>query len=155
MTLLEQWREMAYDDKKSPQAQQMFWANYFNLEKGVYIDLLKSYGEPVKGTVKELAENYNFDIMTMVGFLDGINDSLKNPNPIETMDENTKVSLCFDKELLYKNMVERNSIKNRNFQQQLLRDLRFQEMIHVLAEAVLNIRNAVARTHNFVNNRVA
>ena len=40
----------------------------------------------------------------MVGFLDGINDSLKIPNPIETMDENTKVSLCFDKELLYKNM---------------------------------------------------
>ena len=106
MTLLEQWREMAYDDKKSPQAQQMFWANYFNLEKGVYIDLLKSYGEPVKGTVKELAEKYNFDIMTMVGFLDGINDSLKNPNPIETMDEDTVVSLAFDKESLYKNMVD-------------------------------------------------
>ena len=105
MTLLEQWREMAYDDKKSPQAQQMFWANYFNLEKGVYKNLLKSYGEPVKGTVKELAENYNFDIMTMVGFLDGINDSLKNPNPIETMDENTEVNLDYDMELLYKNMV--------------------------------------------------
>ena len=42
----------------------------------------------------------------MTGFLDGINDSLKIPNPIETMDENTKVSLCFDKELLYKNMVD-------------------------------------------------
>jgi hypothetical protein len=39
----------------------------------------------------------------MVGFLDGINDSLKVPNPIETMDENTKVNLAFDKELLYKN----------------------------------------------------
>ncbi len=106
MTLLEQWREMAYDDKKSPQAQQMFWANYFNLEKGVYIDLLKSYGKPVKGTVKELADNYNFDIMTMVGFLDGINDSLKNPNPIETMDENTEVNLDYDLETLYKNMVD-------------------------------------------------
>ncbi len=106
MTLLEQWREMAYDDKKSHQAQQMFWANYFNLEKGVYIDLLKSYGEPVKGTVKELAEKYNFDIMTMVGFLDGINDSLKNPNPIETMDENTEVNLDYDLETLYKNMVD-------------------------------------------------
>lgn len=106
MTLLEQWREMAYDDKKSPQAQQMFWANYFNLEKGVYASLLKSYGEPVKGTVKELAEKYNFDIMTMVGFLDGINDSLKNPNPIETMDENTEVNLDYDMELLYKNMVD-------------------------------------------------
>ena len=106
MTLLEQWREMAYDDKKSPQAQQMFWANYCNLEKGVQIDLLKPYGEPVKGTVKELAEKYNFDIMTMVGFLDGINDSLKNPNPIETMDENTEVNLDYDLETLYKNMVD-------------------------------------------------
>ena len=44
--------------------------------------------------------------MTMVGFLDGINDSLKVPNPIETMDENTKVNLAFDKEALYKNMVD-------------------------------------------------
>ena len=43
--------------------------------------------------------------MTMVGFLDGINDSLKVQNPIEEMDENTEVNLGFDKELLYKNMV--------------------------------------------------
>ena len=41
----------------------------------------------------------------MVGFLDGIDESLKEPNPIETMDENTVVSLAFDKEKLYKNMV--------------------------------------------------
>ena len=43
--------------------------------------------------------------MIMVGFLDGINDSLKTPNPIEEMDEDTEVSLGFDKELLFKNMV--------------------------------------------------
>ena len=42
----------------------------------------------------------------MTGFLDGINDSLKVANPIETMDEDTEVSLAFDKELLYKNMVD-------------------------------------------------
>jgi len=41
----------------------------------------------------------------MTGFLDGINDSLKNPNPIETMEADTEVNLGFDKELLYKNMV--------------------------------------------------
>ena len=35
----------------------------------------------------------------------GINDSLKTPNPIEEMEEDTKVSLAFDKERLYKNMV--------------------------------------------------
>ena len=43
--------------------------------------------------------------MTMTGFLDGINDSLVTPNPIEEMEEDTTVSLKFDKELLYKNMV--------------------------------------------------
>ena len=42
----------------------------------------------------------------MVGFLDGINESLKEENPIETMDEDTVVSLAFDKEKLYKNMVD-------------------------------------------------
>ena len=42
----------------------------------------------------------------MVGFLDGINDSLITPNPSETMEEDTEVSLEFDLELLYKNMVD-------------------------------------------------
>ena len=37
--------------------------------------------------------------------LDGINDSLKAPNPIEEMEEDTVVNLGFDKALLYKNMV--------------------------------------------------
>ena len=85
---------------------QRFWANYFNIEKGIYEQLLSNPDEVVTGTVKELAEKYGQEVLTMVGFLDGINDSLKIPNPIETMDENTKVSLCFDKELLYKNMVD-------------------------------------------------
>ena len=54
---------------------------------------------------RKLAEKYDVDILTMTGFLDGINDSLKEPNPIEEMDENTSVNLGFEKELLYKNMV--------------------------------------------------
>ena len=44
-------------------------------------------------------------VMEMTGFLDGINDSLKTPNPIEEMTEETEVSLEFDPEKLYYNMV--------------------------------------------------
>ena len=44
--------------------------------------------------------------MEMTGFLDGINDSLVEANPIDTMEEDTKVNLVFDKEKLYKNMVD-------------------------------------------------
>ena len=60
----------------------------------------------MKGTVAELAEKYGVTNEIIVGFLDGINESLKEPNPIEnTLAEDTVVSLAFDKELLYKNMV--------------------------------------------------
>lgn len=106
MALLETWRNMAYDQNQDQQKLQMFWGTYFNYEKGIYEQILKTPNEPVKGTVKELAEKFNVDLMIMVGFLDGINDSLKNPNPIETMEEDTEVNLDYDMELLYKNMVD-------------------------------------------------
>ena len=106
MTILEQWRSVAYNQNADKNKLQRFWATYFNIEKNIYEQLLENPDEVVSGTVKELAEKYGQDVMTMVGFLDGINDSLKIQNPIETMDENTTVSLCFDKELLYKNMVD-------------------------------------------------
>ena len=67
--------------------------------------MLENPDEEVKGTVKELAEKYEVEVFTMTGFLDGINESLKVENPIEEMEEDTVVSLAFDKEKLYKNMV--------------------------------------------------
>ena len=104
-TLLEQWRDIAYDQSASNAQMQNFWGSYFVIEKEIYEQLLENPDEEVKGTVKELAEKYGQEILTMVGFLDGINESLKVENPIETMDEDTVVSLAFDKEKLYKNMV--------------------------------------------------
>ncbi|MBP3736052.1 MAG: SEC-C domain-containing protein [Lachnospiraceae bacterium] len=105
MSLLQQWRDKAYDEKANQGDLQRLWKRYFDEEKEVYKQLLSDPDTEVKGTVKELAEKYHMDILTMTGFLDGINDSLKTPNPIEEMDENTEVSLAFDKTSLYKNMV--------------------------------------------------
>ena len=106
MSLLQTWRDKAYDQNADKGALQRFWQNYFLLEKGIYEQLLTKPDEEVKGTVKELADKYNIDVFAMTGFLDGINESLKVPNPIEEMEEDTVVSLAFDKELLYKNMVD-------------------------------------------------
>ena len=105
MALLEDWRTLAYNEKADRGQMQKLWADYFAKEKDIYAQLLKNPDDEVKGTVKELAEKYGLDLMFMTGFLDGINDSLKIPNPIEEMTEDTEVSLAFDKELLYKNMV--------------------------------------------------
>ena len=105
MALLQQWRNKAYDEKANKGDLQRLWSAYFQKEKEIYAQLLQNPDEIVEGTVKELAEKYNVDIMTMTGFLDGINDSLKEANPIDDMEEDTKVNLNFKKELLYKNMV--------------------------------------------------
>ena len=103
---LEQWRANAYDQQADRNKLQQFWAKYFNIEKNIYAQLLENPDEVVTGTVKELAEKYNQEVLTMVGFLDGINDSLKVQNPIEEMEEDTVVNLGFDTEMLYKNMVD-------------------------------------------------
>ena len=105
-TLLEQWKDIAYDESADRATLQRFWGTYFQIEKNIYEKLLTNPDEEVTGTVKELAEKYEVDVFTMTGFLDGINESLKEENPIETMDEDTVVNLIFDKEKLYKNMVD-------------------------------------------------
>ena len=89
MALLEEWHKIAYNDKADQGELQRFWQHYFLLEKGVYEKLLANPDEVVEGTVKELAEKYELSIMEMTGFLDGINDSLVTPNPIEEMERQT------------------------------------------------------------------
>lgn len=106
MTLLEDWRKLAYETQRTKKEDDLFWAGYFNVEKGIYEQLLAQPDEVVSGTVRELAEKYDTKVRTFVGFLDGINESLVTPNPIEEMDEDTVVQLGFDPEKLYKNMVE-------------------------------------------------
>lgn len=105
MALLKEWRDVAYSETVDKGELQRMWTAYFEEEKEIYAQLLKNPDEAVEGTVDELADRFDVTLMTMTGFLDGINDSLKEKNPIDTMEADTRVSLAFDKELLYKNMV--------------------------------------------------
>ena len=105
MALLKKWRDVAYNENTNKGELQRFWNVYFQTERDIYATLLKNPDEVVTGTVKELADKFEVSVMTMTGFLDGINDSLVNPNPIDDMEEDTVVNLGFDKALLYKNMV--------------------------------------------------
>lgn len=98
MALLKKWRDAAYSETANKGDLQRLWNQYFEDEKGIYAKLLKNPDEVVTGTVKELSEKYDVTIMTMTGFLDGINDSLKEKNPIEEMEEDTVVNLGFEKD---------------------------------------------------------
>ena len=103
MALLQQWEKFAQEKQNAPDGGRSFWKGYFETEKSIYERILAS--KPRKNTVKGYAEKYGVDLMTMVAFLDGINDSLVEQNPIDDLEEDTQVNLGFDKALLYKNMV--------------------------------------------------
>lgn len=107
MALLETWRNLAYGDGLNDKERESLWNGYFTIEKGIYEQLLSNPAEAVEGTVKELAEKYETEVLVMTGFLDGINESLKGyENPIDTMEEDTVVKIEIDPEKLYYNMVE-------------------------------------------------
>ncbi|WP_027438366.1 SEC-C metal-binding domain-containing protein [Lachnospira multipara] len=105
MALLETWRNLAYNTEADPQAAENFWNAYFTEEQRIYKEILGNPDVVVKGTVKDLAAKFGVEVLLMTGFLDGINDSLVTPNSIETMEEDTEVSLEYDREKLYYNMV--------------------------------------------------
>lgn len=106
MTLLENWRNKAYGEGTNDKQKEELWKRYFLVEKGIYEQILEEPDKVISCTLAELADRYGTDIETITGFLDGINDSLKEANPIETMDENTAVKIEIDPEKLYYNMVE-------------------------------------------------
>lgn len=106
MSLLQEWREYAYGVDINSKAGKALWDKYFKLEKGVYQQILSDPSVVVSGTVQELADRYQLELQYMVGFLDGINESLKVPNPIEEMEADTQVTIDIDVEKLYYNMVE-------------------------------------------------
>ena len=83
MALLKEWRDTAYSQNMDQNTAQRFWATYFEIEKGIYEQQLSNPDEEVKGTVKELAEKYQTEVFFMTGFLDGINDSLKEKRTLQ------------------------------------------------------------------------
>ena len=106
MGLFQEWREYAYGVELNSKEGKAIWDKYFEQEKAIYQQLLAAPEEVVSGTVQELADKYGMELNYMVGFLDGINESLKEPNPIEEMEADTVVKLPIDLESLYYHMVE-------------------------------------------------
>ena len=104
MTLFEQWRAAA-DAERTEQEAGKFWQSYFELETENYKKILADHTRVYEGTVGELAETFAMDEPTFVGFLDGINTSLKQELKLEELLSVSNVKLDIDFEKLYYNML--------------------------------------------------
>ncbi|QSX07446.1 SEC-C domain-containing protein [Alkalibacter rhizosphaerae] len=105
MTLYEQWKNTVQESMESEEKQQAFWDDFCNQEQTIYEDLLGKKESHVEGTFLELADRFGVGSAYFMGFLDGINESIKESNKLEDMAENDLVSLDIDFEKLYYNML--------------------------------------------------
>ncbi|MDO5564078.1 MAG: SEC-C metal-binding domain-containing protein [Eubacteriales bacterium] len=102
-SILENWHEKAYNQNNNSKK---IWDNYFLKEKNIYKKILSNPKEEISGTVIELATLYDMDIESFVGFLEGINDSIKKDNKVAQLKENSKVKILIEPEKLYANMIK-------------------------------------------------
>ncbi len=65
MTILENWRNLAYGEGLDDKEKEELWTQYFKVEKGIYEHILSKPEEVVEGTVEELAKRYGTDVQTM------------------------------------------------------------------------------------------
>ncbi len=105
MSIFEQWQEIANTERGEKETQE-FWTDYFQLEKNNYIEILGDHKTVPAGSIKALAEKFEMDTVTFMGFLDGINTSLEAELPLETFTEDTEIELKIDFEKLLFNMYE-------------------------------------------------
>ena len=105
MALIDNWHEIAYDTTDQNEMKKV-WEKYFKEEKEIYKKLLSDVNKEVVGTVENLANEYGMDITYFIGFLEGINESIEKPNPIEKLKESSKVKIKINPEDLYYNMVK-------------------------------------------------
>ena len=105
MSLYKQWTDMVVEYVKT-KGEKAFWAEYTKIETAIYRDLLANHKEAIKTTIADFAKKYETTVEFIMGFVDGINDSLNNPYDLDTLDANTELTLDVNLEKLYFNMLE-------------------------------------------------
>ena len=105
MSLHEQWKKIIEEASTDEEKQRDFWVDYCEQEKNIYQGILANKNAVVEGTVKELAQKYNMEIPYFIGFLDGINDSIKDSLDISSLEEESTITLEINFRELYKNML--------------------------------------------------
>lgn len=103
MSLLKKWQEEAYVER-SQEEYNKFWGEYLPKEQENYEYILENKDEVIEGPLVELAEKFNMDPITFVGFLDGINTSLTEELDLDSVTEESNIKLSVDFEKLLYNM---------------------------------------------------
>lgn len=104
MSLYERWIDMS-QNQGSESAEIEFWQEFLQWEKAAYEKLISSKNTDLSGKITDLSEYFNGKPEQVMGFLDGINESIKEPLELEAIEEDTEINAEVDWEKLFYNMV--------------------------------------------------
>ncbi len=103
MSLLQEWESMT-PDSNNMHAYNEYWQKFFKVEEGIYKRILGEKQKQLKGTVEELAKYYNTSEHEMIGFLDGIKESLTEEFVPDELEKESEIDLEIDYKKLLFNM---------------------------------------------------
>ena len=83
-----------------------FWKEYAGTEQKVYQHILANYPEKLAGKFSELVEKFEARPAIFMGFMDGINSSLKEEKDLEAVTEDSELEFDIDYDKLYFNMLK-------------------------------------------------
>ncbi|HWQ06034.1 MAG TPA: SEC-C metal-binding domain-containing protein [Feifaniaceae bacterium] len=99
----EEWKQLV-ETERDKTAHEAFWSAYFEKETEAYRAILAEKTGLVSGKHGELAARFGMTLAEFCGFIDGINTSLSSEIDLETLAEDTPLTLKIDFEKLYYNM---------------------------------------------------
>lgn len=105
MSLYNEWKELVVFFVQT-RGEDEFWNELNRVQEKIIPILLKNYKTIMRGALKNLAKKLDVSEISFVGFLDGINSSLKKPIDLESITENSRISLDIDFEKLYISLLE-------------------------------------------------
>ena len=102
--LFQEWKNIS-ENQASEEAEVKFWEEFLRAETYIYHDILNNKTQIVAGKVSDLAEKYNTSPEYLMGFLDGINESIEMAQDLEKIEADTQINIKIDWEKLYYNMI--------------------------------------------------
>lgn len=105
MSLYKQWTDMVVEYVKV-KGEEAFWNEYMQVETAIYKEILSTHKDKYTFKIEDLSKKYNTTSEFVMGFVDGINDSLKQPLDLEALTVEEELTIEVDLEKLYFNMLD-------------------------------------------------
>lgn len=105
MSLCKEWKKLI--ESQTEESYPKFWEEYSDAEIKIYSDILTNKDTVISGTFDELQKKYDVRDVMLMGFLDGVNTSLKGDElDLDSITPESDIKLDIDFEKLFFNMLD-------------------------------------------------